>query len=83
MLLDSWYASLDNLKLIHRLELLFVTTLKRNRLVSLSKEAGYIHLQELEWTEERLQQGVLVKLKEVPFLVRLSSWSPHTATLTG
>jgi len=71
ILFDSWYASVDNLKLIERLGRYFVTTLKSNRLVSLSKEQGYIHLQEVEWTPERLPHGVLVKLKELPFLVRL------------
>ncbi len=71
ILFDSWYASVDNLKLIERLKRFFVTTLKSNRLVSLSKEQGYIHLQEIEWIPERLQHGVLVKLKELPFLVRL------------
>jgi len=35
-LFDSWYAAADNLKLIHRLNLTFFTTLKENRLVSLS-----------------------------------------------
>ena len=38
VLFDSWYASVDNLKLLVRLNLLFVTTLKANRLVSLSKD---------------------------------------------
>ena len=71
LLFDAWYASVDNLKLIERLGRFFVTTLKSNRLVSVSKEQGYIHLQEVEWTPLRLQQGVLVKLKELPFLVRL------------
>jgi len=71
VLFDSWYAGADNLKLIHRLDLIFFTTLKENRLVSLSKEEGYIHLDEIEWTPDRLQNGVLVKLKEVPFKVRL------------
>ncbi len=71
MLLDSWYAGADNLKLIHRLGLIFFTTLKENRLVSLSKEEGYLHLAQVAWTPERLQNGVLVKLKEVPFKVRL------------
>jgi len=33
---------LDKLKLIVRLEMFFVTTLKHNRLVSLSKETGYV-----------------------------------------
>ncbi len=71
VLLDSWYAGADNLKLIHQLGLIFFTTLKENRLVSLSKEEGYIHLDQIEWTSERLQNGVIVKLKEVPFKVRL------------
>jgi len=71
LLFDSWYASVDNLKLIERVGRFFVTTLKSNRLVSVSKEQGYIHLQEVEWTPLRLQQGVLVKLQELPFLVRL------------
>jgi hypothetical protein len=71
VLFDSWYASVDNLKLIQRLELYFVTTLKSNRLVSLTQEEGYIHLQDIAWTEEQLQHGVVVKLKELPFKVRL------------
>jgi hypothetical protein len=71
VLFDSWYGAADNLKLLQRLGLIFYTTLKANRLVSLRKEQGYIHLDEIEWTQQRLQQGVLVKLKEVPFKVRL------------
>ncbi len=38
VLFDSWYASADNLKMIHRLGMVFVTTLKSNRLVSTSKD---------------------------------------------
>jgi len=71
ILFDTWYASADNLKLVHRLGLTFFTTLKSNRMVSLSKEGGYIHLDELAWTPEDLQNGLMVKLKEVPFKVRL------------
>jgi len=71
VLFDSWYASADTLKLLVRLELVFITTLKSNRLVSLSKEAGYVHLQDLEWTPERLHTGLSVKLKELPFRVHL------------
>ncbi len=72
VLFDTWYASVDNLKLIHRtLGMFFVTTLKSNRLVSLSKESGYVHLQQIVWTEAQLRQGILVKLKALPFLVRL------------
>ena len=71
VLFDSWYASVDNLKLLQRLDMFFITTLKDNRLVSLSKAGGYIHLQDIEWTEHRLTYGVPVKLKEVPFKVQL------------
>jgi hypothetical protein len=71
VLFDSWYAAAENLKLIHRLNLVFFTTLKENRLVSLSKADGYIHLDQIDWTPERLQNGVQVKLKEVPFQVQL------------
>lgn len=71
ILFDSWYASVDNLKLIHRMPMQFVTTLKENRRISLSKEGGYIHLQEIEWTDEQMQYGVEIKLQEVPFHVQL------------
>jgi DDE family transposase len=71
ILFDAWYASTENLKLIHRRRWTFFTTLKSNRLVSLSKEQGYSHLDEIDWTPERLEHGVIVKLKEVPFKVRL------------
>jgi len=71
ILFDGWYASAGNLKLIHRRQRIFFTTLKSNRVVSLSKEDGYIHLEEIEWTPDRLEYGLLVKLKEVPFQVRL------------
>ena len=71
VLFDSWYGSVDNLKLVVRLGMVFVTTLKSNRLVSLSSEGGYIHLDQLEWSEGQLRYGMVVKLKELPFKVRL------------
>jgi hypothetical protein len=71
ILFDSWYASAENLKLIHRRQRIFFTTLKSNRLVSLSKAEGYLPLDAVEWTPARLTSGVLVKLKQVPFTVRL------------
>ena len=39
--------------------------------MSLSPEQGYIHLQQIEWTEEQLRYGITIKLKEVPFKVQL------------
>jgi len=71
VLFDSWYASWKNLKHVHRLGLIFYTTLKSNRLISLSKESGYIHLDQIEWSEEQLINGIVVKLKKVPFKVKL------------
>ena len=71
MLFDSWYGSWQNLKLVHRLGLTFYTTLKANRMVSLSAEDGYSHLDAIDWNDERLRHGIIVKLKKVPFKVRL------------
>lgn len=71
ILFDSWYASTDNLKLINRLKKVFFTTLKENRLVSLTKEGGYIHLEDIGWSDYTLNNGIVVKLKELPFKVKL------------
>lgn len=68
---DAWYASVDNLKLIHRSGWTFYTNLKSNRKVSLSKETGYQDLEEIEWTPETLISGQLIRLKEVPFWLKL------------
>lgn len=48
ILFDSWYASWENLKLVHRSGRTFFTTLKSNRLVSVAKQEGYKHLQDIE-----------------------------------
>jgi len=71
ILFDNWYASVENLKLIHRAGRYFLTTVQSNRKVSAAKETGYVHLEDLPWTEETLRHGMWVKLKDVPFLVRL------------
>jgi len=71
ILMDSFYASVKNFKVFHRMGLIFVSQLKSNRKISLTKEGGYIHMQEIEWTEERLQCGISVKLQEVPFRLQL------------
>lgn len=71
ILFDNWYASVENLKLIHRLGRHFITTVKSNRKVSISKEAGYVNLEDLPWDEHSYRYGMLVKLKELPFKVRL------------
>ncbi|MCY7350079.1 MAG: hypothetical protein LH606_05365 [Cytophagaceae bacterium] len=45
--------------------------MKSNRLVSLSKESGYVHLQTIDFDADSQVNGLNVKLKEVPFLVKL------------
>ena len=71
ILFDSWYSSVDNLKLIHRADWSFFTTLKSNRMVSPNRETGYEHLDALNFWGPAATAGLLVKLKQVPFLVRL------------
>jgi hypothetical protein len=71
VLFDSWYTSCETLKLIARLGMVFVAPLKSNRRVSVSKEAGYTSVDELTWTNEQLRFGQSIKLKELPFRVRL------------
>ncbi len=71
ILFDSWYSSVDNLKLIHRAGWTFFTSLKSNRMVSLNRETGYQHLDELDFAGAGETLGLEVKLKQVPFLVRL------------
>ncbi|AMJ65285.1 IS701 family transposase [Hymenobacter sp. PAMC 26628] len=71
VLFDSWYAASANLKQIHRAGWTFFTTLKSNRLVSLSKESGYQGLDTLEPPASGWSQGVEVRLQQVPFAVKL------------
>ena len=71
ILFDNWYTSWKNLKLVHRLGLIFYTTLKSNRVVSLSKEDGYVYPKDVDWTTDRLKSGVIVKLNKIPFKLKL------------
>ena len=76
VLFDCWSGSWQTLKRVHRLGLTFCTTRKANRMVSLSAEDGYIHLDEIAWNDEQLTNGIIVKVKivkvkKVPLRVRL------------
>ena len=71
ILFDSWYGSVSNLKAVHNEGWTFFTTLKSNHKVSLSKETGYVNLPDVVWRMEDIQNGMVVKLKAVPFLVKL------------
>ena len=56
---------------MQRLGLTFYTTIKWNRIVSWSKDFGWVYPRDVDWTPDRLQNGIIVKLKRVPFKVRL------------
>lgn len=71
LLFDSWYASSENLKVIHRADWTFFTTLKSNRLVSVRKETGYQALDTLEPPAGGWSGGVVVRVQQVPFDVKL------------
>ena len=71
ILFDSWYAGSTNLKRIHRAGWTFFTTLKSNRLVSSTKGSSYQSLDSLDPPPRGWSQGVEVRLKEVPFGVKL------------
>lgn len=68
---DNWYASAENLKMIHRSGWTFYTNLKSNRKVSITKEAGYQNLEELERTPEELISGKSVRLRARSVLVEI------------
>lgn len=71
LLFDSWYASSENLKVIHRAGWTFFTTLKSNRLVSVSKQTGYQALDTLDPPAGGWSQGVEVRVQQVPFGLKL------------
>ena len=68
---DSWYASVDNLKMIHRSGWTFYTNVKSNRKVSRDRTTGYQDLMDIQWTREELISGKLVRIKEIPFWLKL------------
>lgn len=71
LLFYAWYSGSENLKLIHRAGWTFFTTLKSNRLVSASKERGYQALDAVAPPPGGWSTGLEVRLKQVPFAMRL------------
>ena len=78
LLFDTWYASVDNLKLINRHDWTFFTTLKSNRLVmdwtdTVNKQGKneYVHLELLQWSLAELSYGKQIKIKGVAFALKL------------
>ncbi|MGB3588465.1 MAG: hypothetical protein WBA23_18105 [Tunicatimonas sp.] len=60
---DRWYGSADNFKLIHRSGWTFFTTLKSNRKMSVNRDIGYQHLDELHFDKRTLASRLVVKLQ--------------------
>lgn len=66
VLMDSWYATMKVIKAIEKAEKSYYCPVKKNRLVSESQETGYQRVEQLEWSEEALEQGKTVHLKKFP-----------------
>jgi hypothetical protein len=67
VLMDSWYATKDLMLLIEGMDKKYYCPLKSNRQVDDSGgERPYQRVDELEWSEEGLQKGKLIKIKGFP-----------------
>jgi len=58
VLMDSWYASIENLKAIARKEWKWIAALKSNRLVS-QVQGTYLPVAELDWTSTQVHKAWL------------------------
>lgn len=66
VLMDSWYSSIDNIKLItKKLKWNFICNLKSNRQISIS-QGSYIAIADLEFTDKQVKK---VWLKEYGFIL--------------
>ena len=66
VLMDSWYAAMKVMKAIERAGKIYYCPLKSNRQITLDAEATYSRVDALSWTDEELQTGKLVHLKQFP-----------------
>ena len=67
VLMDSWYATQDLMLHIHRANKIFYCPLKKNRSADDSGgELKYRAVSELDWSQQELAQGKIVKLKGFP-----------------
>lgn len=67
VLMDSWYAAQKLMALIEQLGKIYYCPLKRNRLVDDSGGIEpYKSLEKLAWSNQELQHGKLIKIKNFP-----------------
>ena len=71
VLFDSWYGSVENLKFLADKGLIFYTSIKENRKISLKPDDPYRAVAQYIWNDINPEAGVSVKLKELPFKVCL------------
>jgi hypothetical protein len=67
VLMDTWYATKEEMLLIERLGKIYYCPLKDNRLVSLSRtDKRYHRVDSLLWSQDELRTGRLVHLRDFP-----------------
>ncbi len=67
VLMDSWYATKDLMLLIEEMQKKYYCPLKSNRQVDDSVgERSYQRVDGLDWSEEELERGKLIKIKGFP-----------------
>ncbi len=81
VLMDSWYATTALMTRLIKEQKLFYCPLKKNRLVDDSfGEKPYRAIETLEWTENEVQQGKIVKVKKFARTTRLKMFRVTVST---
>jgi hypothetical protein len=67
VLMDSWYSTKKTILLIEKLNKIYYCPVKKNRLVDDSLGVNdYENIENLQWSEEELKQGKIVKINKFP-----------------
>jgi hypothetical protein len=67
VLMDTWYATRELMRFIESLQLCYYCPLKSNRLVDESNaQQPYRQVQTLNWSEQELQTGKTIHIKDFP-----------------
>jgi Transposase DDE domain len=67
VLMDTWYATRQMMRFIEALHLVYYCPLKANRLVDETDgQKPYVHVSTLSWSEQDLEPGKLIKIKDFP-----------------
>ena len=67
VLMDTWYATRQMMRFIEALHLVYYCPLKANRLVDETDgQDPYVHVSALSWSEQDLERGKLIKIKDFP-----------------